>query len=133
MLQVLKNSKRPLLEMLDSLFPVVLLVLYFFINFYYCELAWNVPGIMLFISGAYFCLCSTKLIVSNVTKTKLSTFEDLSLHLPFMISLVMLPIHSIWSEGKSAEQRKMGEMWILSFCLVANVFVYFFYVGNVVR
>lgn len=76
---VLRKSKKPLLEKLDSLLPILLGVLYFFINFTCCELSWNAPGIVLFISGAYFCLCSTKLIISNVTKQRFSTFEDLSL------------------------------------------------------
>lgn len=102
-LRVMKNSKRSLIEKIDSLLPVVLLVAYFFINFTYCELAWNAPGVILFISGAYFCLCSTKLIISNVTKQRFSTFEDMNLHVPFLFSLIMLPLHNEWSKGKSAE------------------------------
>lgn len=122
-----------MLEKIDSLLPIVLLVLYFGLNFYYCELAWNAPGIILFISGAYFCLCSTKLIISNVTKQRFSTFEDMSLHAPFLFSLIMLPLHSTWSKDKPGEQQKMGEIWLLSFSLVSNIFIYFFYVANVIR
>ena len=132
-LRVFRVSKRPLLEKIDSLLPIGLMILYFFINFTYCEMAWNAPGIILFISGAYFCLCSTKIIISNVTKQKFSTFEDMGLHVPFLFSLIMLPLHSMWSVDKPAEQRKIGEIWILSFSFVSNIFVYFVYVANVIR
>lgn len=96
-LRVFKNKNGSMLEKLDSLLPIGLLVMYFYLNFSYCDLAWNAPGIIVFISGAYFCLCSTKLIISNVTQQKFSTFEDMGLHAPFLFSLIMLPLHSKWS------------------------------------
>lgn len=132
-LRVFVTSKRSIFEKVDSLLPIALVITFFYVNFKYCDLAWNAPAVVQLSSGAYFCLCSTKLIISNVTKQRFSTFDDAALHLPFLFSLVMLPLHDAWSKDSTAEQRKMGEILLLALSLFANTFVYCIYVTNVIR
>ena len=132
-LRVMYVSTKPLSEKLDSLLPIALTILYFLVIFLTCSIAWTTPGIALLITGTYFCLCSVKIIVSTITRQTFCTFEDMGLHAPYLISLVLLPLHSSWSKSKSAEQKRIGEVFLLSLILVANLFVFLFYVLNVIR
>ena len=131
--RVMVVSKKPLSEKLDSLLPIALTILYFAVIFASCEIAWTTSGIVVLITGTYFCLCSVKMIVSTITKQTFYTFSELGLHAPYLISLVVLPLHSAWTKSKSPSQKQIGEIYLLSLILAANVFVFLFYVLNVIR
>ena len=103
--RVTTRSSRPVLQKIDSLLPMILMVAYYYLTFTYCEVAWRVPGIILFISGSQFCLFSTKLIVNTVTKQPFSTFSDISINLPFLFSIIMYPLHAKWSSDESSETK----------------------------
>lgn len=87
------KSKKPLLEIIEGLIPPTLMIFYIFIAFSYTTMAWNAPSVVLFVAGIYFCLSVTKMIIATVTKQRCSIFDDLHLSVPFIISILALPLN----------------------------------------
>lgn len=65
---VIKTTKKPFLQTIEGLIPMILFLVYVPVSLAYCTITWKVPSIVLFIMGTYFCLSVSKLIVANVTR-----------------------------------------------------------------
>ena len=65
---IFKKSSKSMCEILEGLLPLVMIVLYMVAAFIYCDLAWKAPVVIIMITGCYYCLMITKLIICNVTK-----------------------------------------------------------------
>ena len=127
------SSKKPFIQILEGLFAPILFISYIIVAFSYSELAWKAPSIILFIAGIYFCLCTTKQIIANVTKQRCTIFEDLHLTAPFFWGMCALPLNFWLTQNKYVEQRQINELIILTFSFVSNLLIYFLYIFNVIR
>ena len=65
--KVLANSNKSLGYNINALSPIGVLGLFIHMSFHYLDFVWKAPVLVLLISGCYYSLMVTKLIMSNVT------------------------------------------------------------------
>lgn len=90
---VMQNSHKPVAHRLSGLLPVVVIFAYMFSALKFTTAAWESPALLIFSSGPFFSLCSSRLIIGSVSKTPFYLFEHLHLSFPILLAIVFLPFN----------------------------------------
>lgn len=90
---VMQNSHKPVSHRLSGLLPVLVIFLYMFSALSFSTEAWRSPALLIFSSGPFFSLCSSRLIIGSVSKTPFYLLHHWHLSLPIWITTVFLPIN----------------------------------------
>lgn len=112
--------------MIEGFAPNFIFVLYFAIVYFFSDLLWTHPAMILINIAPFFTLCTARLIVCTVGKVTFNMLEDLHLSLPMLLSLVIFPLNKLLGLG-------LDEMSVFIMLSLANFFMYLLYVLNSIQ
>ena len=122
---VLMKSKHSTLHIFEGLAPNLVFIVYYLSLFLYSDLLWTYPALSLLNLAPFFCLATSRLIVSTVAKMKFTLLREIHLSLPMLLTIVIFPLNKHYKLG-------LNELYVYIALIIMNYYAFFLFVVNAI-